>query len=191
VEQDLWDEVQARLTEVRAASGADDPDRPRYWESRRAHHVLTGKAFCGCCGGAMTNIGRDYLACSAARRQGMCGNRRGIRRGALEKLILDALRTRLMQPEHVATFNAEFTAEWNRLQACPATSGTDPLATLGIDPSGCVSLFGWWDRFSVPTWFPCGVARSCGQAWPQATGVAGREACLTATSTTPGSGWSG
>jgi site-specific DNA recombinase len=131
VEQDLWDEVQARLTEVRAASGADDPDRPRYWESRRAHHVLTGKAFCGYCGGAMTNIGRDYLACSAARRQGMCGNRRGIRRGALEKLILDALRTRLMQPEHVATFIAEFTAEWNRLQA--ETSAHDVARRRELD----------------------------------------------------------
>ena len=79
--------------------------------------MLTGKAFCGCCDGAMTNIGRDYLACSTARRQGMCSNRQGIRRDILEKLILDALRTRLMQPEHVATFIAEFTAEWNRLQA--------------------------------------------------------------------------
>jgi site-specific DNA recombinase len=117
VEQDLWDQVQARLAGIRTRSGADDPGRPRYWETRRAHHVLTSKVFCGCCDGAMTNIGRDYLACSAARRQGMCDNRQGIRRDVLEKLILDALRTRLMQPEHVATFIAEFTAEWNRLQA--------------------------------------------------------------------------
>jgi CheY-like chemotaxis protein len=36
-----------------------------------------------------------------------------------------------------------------------------------------VSLFDWWDCFSAPTWFRCGVARSCGQAWPQATGAAG------------------
>ena len=53
----------------------------------------------------------------AARRQGTCDNGRGIRREVLEKLILDAFRTRLMQPEHVATFVAEYTAEWNRLQA--------------------------------------------------------------------------
>jgi hypothetical protein len=98
-----------------------------------------------------------------------------------KQLVLDALNMALVtrRPRDVIH------------HSCPATSGTDPLATLGIDPSGCVSLFGWWDRFSVPTWFPCGVARSCGQAWPQATGVAGREACLTATSTTPGSDRSG
>ena len=117
IDQELWDQVQGRLTNMRTNLGADKPDRPRYWETRRAHHVLTGKVICGCCGGAIANIGRNYLACSAARRQGTCSNRRGIQRDVLEKLILDALRTRLMQPEHVATFVAEFTAEWNRLQA--------------------------------------------------------------------------
>ena len=117
VDQDLWDQVQARLTEVRVASGADNPDRPRYWEHRRAQHMLTGKLFCGCCDGPMNNIGRDYMACSAARRQGTCSNSRGIQRGALDKLILDALQARLMGPEHVAAFVAEFNAEWNRLQA--------------------------------------------------------------------------
>jgi site-specific DNA recombinase len=115
VDQALWDQVEARLKEVRSATGADTPDRPRYWERRRAQHMLTGKLFCGCCGGAVTNIGRDYLACSAARRQGTCDNRRGIQRDELDKLILDALQTRLMHPDHVATFVTEFTAEWNRL----------------------------------------------------------------------------
>jgi site-specific DNA recombinase len=61
-------------------------------EARRASHPLTGKAFCGCCGGIYSAVGRDYLACSAARRQGICANRRGIRRQALEDQILEALR---------------------------------------------------------------------------------------------------
>ena len=117
IDQPLWDRVQTRLDEIRAAAGADDPDRPRYWEHRRAQHVLTGKVFCGCCGGGFTNVGRDYLACSAARRQGMCGNRAAIRRQKLDDLVLDALRTRLMQPELVAEFIREFTTEWNRLLA--------------------------------------------------------------------------
>ena len=116
VDQELWDQVQARLTEVRAASGADNPDRPRYWEHRRAQYMLSGKLFCGCCDGPMTNIGRNYLACSAARRQGTCSNGRGIQRDELDKMILDALQARLMEPEHVAAFVAEFNAEWNRLQ---------------------------------------------------------------------------
>ena len=86
-------------------------------EHRRAQHMLTGKLFCGCCDGPMTNIGRNYLACSAARRQGTCSNGRGIQRDELDKMILDALQARLMEPEHVAAFVAEFNAEWNRLQA--------------------------------------------------------------------------
>jgi site-specific DNA recombinase len=35
----------------------------------------------------------------------------------LEAQILDALRDRLMRPEHVAVFVQEFAAEWNRLVA--------------------------------------------------------------------------
>ena len=44
IDQELWDRVQARLASIRVESGAENPDRPRYWETRRAHHVLTGKA---------------------------------------------------------------------------------------------------------------------------------------------------
>ncbi len=72
VGQDLWDRVQHRLGGIREASGANDPDRPRYWENRRAHHLLTGKTFCATCGGTMTNVGRDYLACGAARKGRGC-----------------------------------------------------------------------------------------------------------------------
>ena len=117
ISQELWDQVQPRMADIRVNSGADKPGRPRFWETRRAHHVLTGKVFCGSCGGTMANIGRNYLGCSAARRQGTCGNSQCVRRDLLENQILDALRTRLMQPEHVATFVTEFTAEWNKLQA--------------------------------------------------------------------------
>ena len=72
---------------------------------------------CGVCGGAFGAIGRDYLGCSTAHRQGVCGQRQTLRRAAVEEVILGALRTELMQPALVAEFVAEFTAEWNRLQA--------------------------------------------------------------------------
>jgi hypothetical protein len=32
-------------------------------------------------------VGRDYLACGAARRQGACDNRRAIRRELLESIM--------------------------------------------------------------------------------------------------------
>src|SRR5689334_2027059 len=44
-------------------------------------------------------------------------NRTRVRRSRLEAQVLDALGRDLMQPQAVAVFVAEFTAEWNRLQA--------------------------------------------------------------------------
>ena len=101
-----------------------EADRPRYWEHRTAQHVLTGKVVCGSCGNSFAAVGRDYLACTTARKQGVCGNRKGIRRSALEHLILDALRNQLMAPELVADFVADYTAEWNRLVAEKSASRT-------------------------------------------------------------------
>ena len=117
IDRNLWDCVQERLTAARIASGADKIDRAVFHERRRAKHVLTGKVFCGTCGGSFGAVGQDYLSCTAARKQGTCNNRRGLRRSELESLILDALRHQLMQPEHVAEFVAEYTAEYNRLNS--------------------------------------------------------------------------
>ena len=63
------------------------------------------------------NVGRDYLACSAARKQGVCSSTRGIRRQELDRLILDAPRDRMMDPELFAEFSRAFVEEWNRLMA--------------------------------------------------------------------------
>ncbi|MCF3948967.1 recombinase family protein, partial [Acidiphilium iwatense] len=116
VDQALWDMVQARLAGSRDASGADASDHPKFHERRRARHILTGKVYCAECGGMFGAVGRDYLACTAARRQGICDNRQSLRRDDLDRLILDALRRQLMRPEHVEQFVADFTTEWNRLQ---------------------------------------------------------------------------
>jgi hypothetical protein len=116
VDQSIWEQAQDRLGGTRAKSGADRPNRPKFWENRRSQHLLTGKVFCGACGGAMSAVGLDSLACNAARRQGICSSRAGIRRQVVETLILDALRDRLMQPDAVAVFIEEYTTEWNRLQ---------------------------------------------------------------------------
>ena len=105
-------------------NAVDAPDRNRFWSKRRAQHLLTGKIFCGSCGGAFAAVGKDSLACGAARKQGTCSNRTGIRRSVLDKLILDALRDRLMAPDDAAAFVSEFTSEWNRLQAHAASDET-------------------------------------------------------------------
>ena len=117
IDQDLWARVQDRLAVAQATIGERQNKLTSFWEARRSSALLSGKISCGCCGGAMTNVGRDYLACTTARRQGMCANTRGIRRSHLETLVLDALGSEMMASEHVAVYVAEFTAEWNRLQA--------------------------------------------------------------------------
>ncbi len=122
VDDALWHRVQSRLGQIRDQSGADKPDRPKFWEERRSKHLLSGKAICGVCGGAYSAVGANSLACNAARRQGVCSNTLGIRRPQLEAIVLDALRSRLMQPEQVKLFVSEFTAEFNRLQAETAAS---------------------------------------------------------------------
>ena len=68
---------------------------------------------CGGCGSLYASIGRDYLACSAARGSGTCSNRQSIRRGALEEIILEGLRQRLMAPELVEEFVWAFQKEVN------------------------------------------------------------------------------
>ena len=127
VDDTTWDRVQARLGTIRAANGADEPDRPKFWENRRAGHLLTQKVFCGVCGGVMTNMGQNYLACSKARKQGLCTNTKGMRRPELDALVIDGLRSRMMAPELVAEFVREFTLEWNRAIAA-STIDRDAVA---------------------------------------------------------------
>jgi hypothetical protein len=73
-----------------------------------------GDAMTASCGAPLAATGKDYLSCSNARRLGTCGNRKGIRRGVVEGLILGALKDNLMHPDLVAEFIKEFHAEVNR-----------------------------------------------------------------------------
>ena len=117
VDDALWARVQQRLGAQRARCKAAGSTGPGFWERRFAPTVLSGKVVCGACGGTMVNAGRDYLACTAARKQGTCTHTAGIRRERLEALVFGALRTEMMAPGHVAVFVEEFTHEWNRLHA--------------------------------------------------------------------------
>ena len=80
VDDELWQAVQARLTAMRQSPGVSKAIASAFWKQRRPRHLLTGLARCGVCGKPLAAVGRDYLACGAARRQGTCDNRRAIRR---------------------------------------------------------------------------------------------------------------
>ena len=120
IDDTLWLRVQARLQAQSAkldAGEASTTPKRRFWEQRRPQHLLSGKVICGSCGKPFMSVGRDYLACRVAEARGPCDNRARIRRQPVEAEALQALETRLMEPELVATFVAEFAAEWNRLRA--------------------------------------------------------------------------
>ena len=111
----LWQKTQSRLSAIRESPRVAKARAAEFWIHRRPQHLLTGLAHCGVCGSPLAAASKDYLSCAAARRQGTCSNKRGIRRPVLEALILDGLKGQLMAPELVKEFVAEFHREVNRL----------------------------------------------------------------------------
>src|SRR5262249_47506513 len=83
VDDHLWQAVQRRLRVIMSSDRVVKARATKFWTRRRPKHLLTGKAVCGVCGGSAAPIGKDYVACSIARRQGNCTNRASIRRGEI------------------------------------------------------------------------------------------------------------
>ncbi len=104
VDDALWAKAKQRQEEINASPQVQAIKETRFWEKRRATHLLTGLIRCGTCGGGFAAVGKDYLACSAARKLGTCAQKRSYKRHELESAVLDLLRNRLMQPEAVAEF---------------------------------------------------------------------------------------
>jgi len=75
--------------------------------SRQKHfptHLLAGGMVCGCCGGTIAQVsGKSggYYGCLAATK-GSCGNKALVRRTLAEQVILDAIKERISEPEHIA-----------------------------------------------------------------------------------------
>ena len=64
----------------------------------------------------MSMISRTHLGCSNARNKGTCEERRTIKRGHLEDLVLDGLKSHLMDPDLCEVFAEEYARELSRLQ---------------------------------------------------------------------------
>jgi DNA invertase Pin-like site-specific DNA recombinase len=114
VDDDLWKRVETRLRVIRNFVAIAKARATKFWTHSRPRHLLTGKAVCGVCGRPAAPIGKDYIACSTARRQGTCVNRASIRRGEVETWIIDTLRHQLMAPDLVSEFVGAFNEEINR-----------------------------------------------------------------------------
>ena len=112
---DLWDAVKTRQQALKRDTRPDMREKP-FWARQRPRFLITGLAKCGACGASYVKINARLFGCAAARNRGTCGNRLNIRLDLLEDIILDGLRSRLMQPDLFKTFCEEFHSEVNRLR---------------------------------------------------------------------------
>ena len=113
IDDALWGSVKRRQGEIEAQPRVAAIKASRFWERRRPTHLLTGLLLCGRCGSRLASVGKDYVACSAARKLGTCRQTKSFRRGVLEFAVLDLLRNTLMQPDAVADFIAAYGKELN------------------------------------------------------------------------------
>ncbi len=123
----LWEAVQERLAASRqvvmgeAQDTSADGESPgssthggRLVAARRSRWLLSGLIRCGACGGTMTVVGEGgRLGCANHRERDTCGNRRTVLRDTILVRVLDGLKHRLLAPELVETFVAEYIAEVN------------------------------------------------------------------------------
>jgi hypothetical protein len=61
----------------------------------------------------MAAVGKDYLACTAARSGASCSNRKSIKRARVEEVVLEGLKAQLMAPDLVEEFIRAFHEELN------------------------------------------------------------------------------
>ncbi|MBX9738944.1 MAG: recombinase family protein [Beijerinckiaceae bacterium] len=117
IDEALWTKTKARLVDIAASPTAAALRESGFWTKRRPKHLLTGLVHCGSCGHPMAAVGKDYLRCARAYRNGLCDSRASIRRGLLEDIVVKALQHNLMAPELVQEFVAAANAEINRSRA--------------------------------------------------------------------------
>jgi site-specific DNA recombinase len=114
VDDALWADVKQRQGAIAAEPRVAAIKATHFWEKKRQVHLLTGLLHCGYCGGGFAAVGRDYVACSAARKLGTCSQRTSVRRAVLEEAVLALMRDRLMRPDAVAAFVTAYAAEVNQ-----------------------------------------------------------------------------
>ena len=114
INDELWSKTKSRLADIAASPLATAIRENGFWSRKRAKHILTGLVYCGACGHPMAAVGKDYLRCSRAHRNGLCTSKASIRRNTLEELVIKALQRNLMKPDLVKEFVAAANEEFNR-----------------------------------------------------------------------------
>ena len=114
IDDAMWHRVKDRQGAVRKdilVERAANPHAPKAELGRRARYLLSGLLHCGCCGSRYIMISDSRYGCAAARNSGTCSNRKTIKRTDVEERVLVGLKERLMAPELVSEFIAEFQRE--------------------------------------------------------------------------------
>jgi site-specific DNA recombinase len=109
VPSELWAKVRQRRKQTHRAWPGGNGRRGFSAEqgSRQKHfptHLLAGGMVCGSCGATIAQVsGKNggYYGCLAATK-GACDNKTLVRRTLAEKVILDAVKDKLADPEHIA-----------------------------------------------------------------------------------------
>ncbi|WP_268740644.1 recombinase zinc beta ribbon domain-containing protein [Novosphingobium beihaiensis] len=117
LDDELWEAVKARQARDRLARDQNGhADVAAVHRRRRPKYLFSGLTKCACCGGGYSAISATLIGCSTARNKGTFNNRVNIRRDELKARVLNALRTRLVDPALFARFCEVFTQEVNRLR---------------------------------------------------------------------------
>ncbi len=124
IPQPLWDAVRERRKEMHRTWPGGDGKRgfSKDQGSRQAHfptHLLAGSMVCGSCGATIAQVsGKSggYYGCLAATK-GACDNKTLVRRTLAEKVILEAVKDEIADPEHVAYVLRRVEQEIAKLQS--------------------------------------------------------------------------
>jgi hypothetical protein len=117
IDDNLLRGAQNRLKQIAASPIANALRESTFWTKRRPQNILTGLVECGSCGHQMAAVGKDYLRCARAHRNGFCTSKASIRRGQLEGIVIKALQDNLMAPELVKEFVSAANHELNMNRA--------------------------------------------------------------------------
>ena len=129
-----WQRVKIRQGAIREdilAAREDDTSAPKAELGRRARHLFSGTLECGCCGSNYIMISDSRYGCAAARNSGTCTNRKTIKRDDVEARVLSGLKDKLVHPDLIAEFIAEFQRESQkeRLESLAARVDADSRLT--------------------------------------------------------------
>lgn len=112
VDQSTFERVAKRLVSVGGTQAKHAP---------RSKRLLSGLLKCGCCNGGMSIIGSDRsgtrIQCSVFKESGACQNTSRFYVAKIERLVIDALRLQLANPDLVQEYVKTYREERNRAES--------------------------------------------------------------------------